>query len=66
MDNWMTTAEAAELLGVTQHMVRWLIGEKHWKTTTAGRTILIDEPTVREFAKTYERRRGRPSKGGES
>lgn len=58
MDGFITTAEAAKLLGVTPRYVRRLAAEGRIKAELVGRDYLLDEKAVARFKPAP---RGRPT-----
>lgn len=58
----LTTAEAAEALGVTPRRVRQLIAEGRLAAKKAGRDYVIDP---RGLKAVEDRKTGRPRKGAE-
>lgn len=59
--NYITTSEAAEVLGVSNIRVRQFVAEGRLTRYMVGRTILLDRDEVKEFA-DQERPTGRPRK----
>lgn len=59
MDNWLTTQEAADRLGVTQGRVRQMIVDGQLPTQKFGHVHMIKES---DLALVADRKPGRPSK----
>ena len=59
----ISTAEAAEILGVTPSRVRQLIIEGRLGATKIGRDQLLDKEEVENFALKPRMRTGRPKSG---
>ena len=62
MGKFLTTQEAAKMLGVSASRIRQLISENRIKSKKIGRDHLIKEEEVRYFAKRGRKKRGRPPK----
>jgi excisionase family DNA binding protein len=63
--NFVTTQEAADILGVTDIRVRQIVQDGRLTRHNAGRMILLDKREVQEFAKE-DRPAGRPKKSSNS
>lgn len=59
-DKLITTAEAAEILGVSASRVRQFILEGRLESTKVGRDQLLKQSDVEDFASKPRERTGRP------
>lgn len=57
---WLTTAQAADELGVTPGRVRQFIGDGRLPSQKVGRDRLIALDKLRKFQESHDRRAGRP------
>lgn len=62
MENFYTTEEAAQFLGVTASRIRQLILEKRLKSRKMGRDHFISQSELAWFSEQGKKKRGRPSK----
>ena len=62
MENFYTTEEAAQFLGVTASRIRQLILEKRLKSRKMGRDHFISQSELAWFAEQGKKKRGRPPK----
>jgi excisionase family DNA binding protein len=61
MDGYVTTSEAAAIIGCNASRVRQLLGEKRLQGERVGRDWLVRKASAQAYAKT-ERKPGRKSK----
>ena len=54
------SAQAAKILKVSDRRVRALVASGDLKATKVGRTLVFDLETVQAFAKTRNKKAGRP------
>ena len=64
MEEWLTTGEAAEALGVTQARIRQLCGEGYLPATKRGRDWWIKRKDLEEFADLPPGKTGSPRRLG--
>ena len=57
LDEWITPAEAAQIIGVTPHQVRYLARAGVLESQRFGRAWMVKRDLVRAYA-AQERRRG--------
>jgi len=62
MENFYTTEEAAQLIGVTASRIRQLILEKRLQSQKMGRDHFISHAELARFLKQGKKKRGRPPK----
>lgn len=62
MENFYTTEETAQFLGVTASRIRQLILEKRLKSRKMGRDHLISQSELARFSEQGKKKRGRPKK----
>jgi len=62
MENFYTTVEAAQFLGVTASRIRQLILEKRIKSQKMGRDHFIPQSELAQFSEQGMKKRGRPPK----
>jgi len=60
MENFYTTEEAAQFLGVTASRIRQLILEKRLKSRKMGRDHFISNGELVLFSEQGKKKRGRP------
>lgn len=62
MNKYLTTEQAASVLGVTPSRIRQYIAEQRLPSEKYGRDHMISERDVEYFARNGKKKRGRPSK----
>lgn len=60
--DWVTTSEAAVILGITPVRVRQLIGTGQLRSEKKGRDYILDRAEVERFNSEGRRPGGRPAK----